>query len=242
MRAQSLRSSLLVMTVGLLLPAVAIAQQTDSMQADSAAQQQAYENRRGALVKELQSTQDKLSDLRSQRVRLEARIENVLAETMQRRTQQLLVSKEQTALLQLDGVLASAQDNMVAQRDRMRSLGDAVRRRAGAVLVVTLRADSAAPGSLGDASLQIDNMVAATRTYSQVAAQALQTGAVDPLYRSEVLPSTHTVELHLTLAGQQVVQGINVNAVAETVTYVEFTVRNGQLVPTTWTSRGTTPF
>jgi hypothetical protein len=242
MRAQSLRSSLLVMTVGLLLPAVAIAQQTDSMQADSAAQQQAYENRRGALVKELQSTQDKLSDLRSQRVRLEARIENVLAETMQRRTQQLLVSKEQTALLQLDGVLASAQDNMVAQRDRMRALGDAVRRRAGAVLVVTLRADSAAPGSLGDASLQIDNMVATTRTYSQAAAQALQTGAVDPLYRSEVLPSTHTVELHLTLAGQQVVQGINVNAVAETVTYVEFTVRNGQLVPTTWTSRGTTPF
>jgi hypothetical protein len=175
-------------------------------------------------------------------VRLEARIENVLAETMQRRTQQLLVSKEQTALLQLDGVLASAQDNMVAQRDRMRALGDAVRRRAGAVLVVTLRADSAAPGSLGDASLQIDNMVAATRTYSQAALQALQTGAVDPLYRSEVLPSTHTVELKLTLAGQAVTQGINVNAVAETVTYVEFTVRNGQLVPTTWTSRGTTPF
>jgi len=188
MRAQSLRSSLLVMTVGLLLPAVAIAQQTDSMQADSAAQQQAYENRRGALVKELQSTQDKLSDLRSQRVRLEARIENVLAETMQRRTQQLLVSKEQTALLQLDGVLASAQDNMVAQRDRMRSLGDAVRRRAGAVLVVTLRADSAAPGSLGDASLQIDNMVAATRTYSQVAAQALQTmGGAAARDRSELI-------------------------------------------------------
>lgn len=242
MRAQSLRSSLLVLTVGLLFPAVAAAQQTDSMKADSAAQAQAYENRRGALVKELQDTQDKLSDLRSQRVRLEARIENVLAETMQRRTQQLLVSKEQTALLQLDGVLASAQDNMVAQRDRMRALGDAVRRRAGAVLVVTLRADSAAPGSLGDASLQIDNMVAATRTYSQAAVQALQTGAVDPLYRSEVLPSTHTVELKLTLAGQPVTQGINVNAVAETVTYVEFTVRNGQLVPTTWTSRGTTPF
>lgn len=242
MRAQSVRSYLLVLTVGLLIPAVAQAQQSDSIKADSAAQQQAYENRRGTLVKELQTTQDKLSDLRSQRVRLEARIENVLAETMQRRTQQLLVSKEQTALLQLDGVLASAQDNMVAQRDRMRALGDAVRRRAGAVLVVTLRADSAAPGALGDASLQIDNMVATTRTYSQAAVQALQTGAVDPLYRSEVLPSTHTVELHLTLAGQPVVQGINVNAVAETVTYVEFTVRNGQLVPTTWTSRGTTPF
>jgi TolA-binding protein len=242
MRAQSFRSSLLVMTVGLLLPAVAIAQQTDSMQADSAAQQQAYENRRGALVKELQSTQDKLSDLRSQRVRLEARIENVLAETMQRRTQQLLVSKEETALLQLDGVLANAQDNMVAQRDRMRALGDAVKRRAGAVLVITLRADSAGPESLGNATLSIDNVVASTRTYTQATQQALQTGAVDPLYRSEVLPSTHTVELMLMLGGKPITQGLNVNALTETVTYVQFTVRNGQLVPTTWTSRGTTPF
>ncbi|MGH7623605.1 MAG: hypothetical protein ACREMU_14780, partial [Gemmatimonadaceae bacterium] len=90
MRAQSIRSYLLVLTVGLLFPAVAQSQQTDSIKADSAAQQQAYENRRGTLVKELQDTQDKLSDLRSQRVRLEARIENVLAETMQKRTQQLL--------------------------------------------------------------------------------------------------------------------------------------------------------
>jgi TolA-binding protein len=242
MRAKRLRYHLLVMTVGVLLPAVASAQQTDSIKADSAAQQQQYEARRGTLVKELQSTQDKLGDLRSQRVRLEARIENVLAETMQKRTQQLLVSKEETALLQLDGVLANAQDNMVAQRDRMRALGDAVRRRAGAVLVVTLRADSAAPGSLGDASLSIDNVVASTRTYTQAAAQALQTGAVDPLYRSEVLPATHTVELKLTLGGQSITQGLNVNALTETVTYVEFTVRNGQLVPTTWTSRGTTPF
>lgn len=147
-----MRYQLLVLTVGILFPAVVKAQQSDSIKADSAAQQQAYEGQRGALVKELQDTQDKLGDLRSQRVRLEARIENVLAETMQKRTQQLLVSKEETALLQLDGVLANAQDNMVAQRDRMRALGDAVRRRAGAVLVVTLRADSAAPGSLGDAS------------------------------------------------------------------------------------------
>ena len=242
MRAKRIRYHLLVMTVGFLFPAVVRAQQTDSMKADSAAQQQAYEGRRGAMVKELQDTQDKLGDLRSQRVRLEARIENVLAETMQKRTQQLLVSREATALLQLDGVLANAQDNMVAQRDRMRALGDAVRRRAGAVLVVTLRADSTAPGSLGDATLQIDNVVASTRTYTPTLAAALATGAVDPLYRSEVLPSTHTVELKLTLSGQPVTQGINVNALTETVTYVEFTVRNGQLVPSTWTSRGTTPF
>jgi hypothetical protein len=242
MRAKRLRYQLLAMTVGALLPVAAQAQQNDSIRADSAAKQQAYEVQRGALVKDLQETQNKLSDLRSQRVQLEARIESVLAATMQKRTQQLLVSKEETALLQLDGVLANAQDNMIAQRDRMRALGDAVRRRAGAVLVITLRADSAGPESLGNASLSIDNVVASTRTYSQAAAQALQTGAVDPLYRSEVLPSTHTVELMLTLGGKSVTQGLNVNALTETVTYVQFTVRNGQLVPTTWTSRGTSPF
>lgn len=242
MRAKRLRYQLLVMTVGVILPAVARAQQSDSIKADSAAKEQAYEAQRGTLVKELQETQSKLSDLRSQRVQLEARIENVLAETMQKRTQQLLVSKEETALLQLDGVLANAQDNMVAQRDRMRALGDAVRRRAGAVLVITLRADSAGPESLGNATLSIDNVVASTRTYSQATMQALQTGAVDPLYRSEVLPSTHTVELMLMLGGKSMTQGLNVNALTETVTYVQFTVRNGQLVPTTWTSRGTTPF
>ena len=93
MRAKRIRYHLLVMTVGALLPAVVHAQQTDSMKADSAAKQQQYEGQRGALMKELQETQDKLSDLRSQRVQLEARIENVLAETMQKRTQQLLVSK-----------------------------------------------------------------------------------------------------------------------------------------------------
>jgi hypothetical protein len=233
---------MLAMTIGALFPMVASAQRSDSIRADSAAQENAYDARRAAMVKELQDTQNKLSELRSQRVRLEARIENVLAATMQRRTQQLLLSKEQTALLQLDGVLASAQDNMMAQRDRMRSLGDAVRRRTGAVLVVMLRADSTPPGTLGEASLQGDSVVATTRSYSQSAALALQTGAVDPLYRSEILPATHTIELRLSLGGQSVTQGLNVNAAAATVTYVQFTVRDGQLVPTTWTSRGTTPF
>jgi hypothetical protein len=37
-------------------------------------------------------------------------------------------------------------------------------------------------------------------------------------------------------------QTVNVAAAGESVTYVQFAVRNGQVVPTTWTSRGTTPF
>ena len=134
MRAKRIRYHLLVMTVGALLPAVAHAQQTDSMKADSAAKQQQYEGQRGALVKELQDTQDKLSDLRSQRVRLEARIENVLAETMQKRTQQLLVSREETALLQLDGVLANraGQHGRAARSHARAGRRGAAARRSGA--------------------------------------------------------------------------------------------------------------
>lgn len=220
-----------------LVPAAATAQQTT----DSTALQQAYEQRRQELVKELQSTQDELASLRAQRVKLEARIEAALAQSMQQRAQALLLSGQQNALLQLDNMLASAQENMTAQRDRMRALGDAVRRRSGAVLVVLLRADSVAPSALGSFDLQLDNASAAIRTYSPMAATALQQGAVDQLYRSEVLPTAHVVRLNATIAGQSVSQSVNVNAQPETVTYVQFMVRNGQLVPTSWTSQGTTP-
>jgi hypothetical protein len=65
---------------------------------------------------------------------------------------------------------------------------------------------------------------------------------VDQLYRSDVLPTRHSVRLQVTVNGQPVVQTIDVNTQGETVTYLQFAVRNGQLVPTTWTSRGTTPF
>lgn len=227
-----------VLLLAMLAPGAARAQS----QADSVTQQQAYDARRAALVKQLQETQDQLSQLRSQRVQLEARIENVLAQTMEKRAHMLLMSSEQNALLQLDGTLASAQDNMLAQRDRMKALGDAVRRRTGAVLVVLLRADSGAAAGLGAADLKVDDASASTRTYTPVAVQALQQGAVDQLYRSEVLPTTHTITVSVTVNGQPVVQGLNVTAPSEMVTYVQFTMRGGQLVPSTWTSKGTTPF
>jgi hypothetical protein len=67
---------------------------------------------------------------------------------------------------------------------------------------------------------------------------------VDQLYRSNVLPTTHTVSVTVTAGagGQPITQALTVNAPGETVTYVQFTMRNGQLVPSTWTSRGTAPF
>ena len=84
--------------------------------------------------------------------------------------------------------------------------------------------------------------MAGSRSYSPTAVEALKLGAVDQLYRSDVLPTRHSVRMQATVNGQPVVQTIDINTQGETVTYVQFAVRNGQLVPTTWTSRGTTPF
>jgi hypothetical protein len=207
-------------------------------------QQQAYKQKRDELVKELQQTQAQLSDLRSQRVQLQARIENVIAQMMQQRAQALLMSNEANALQQLDAMLTSSQDNLLAQRDRFTTIADAVRRRAGSMLVVLLRADSSSgPGQiLGNATLQVDNAQVDTRSYTVTANAALRQGAVDQIYRADVLPTSHTVTLQITVNGQPMTQTVNVAAAGETVTYVQFAVRNGQVVPTTWTSRGTTPF
>lgn len=221
--------------LALLFPVVAAAQRSPA--------DEAYERRRAELVRELESTQARLSELRGQRVQLQARIENVLAAELERRAQALMMSSERDALMQLDAILTSSQDNLIAQRERFRSLGDAVRRRTGSMLVVLLRADSAAQGqTITDARLEVDGAVAGTRAYSPTANEALKLGAVDQLYRSDVLPTRHSVRLQATVNGQTVTQTIDVNTQGDAVTYLQFAVRNGQLVPTTWTSRGTTPF
>ena len=206
-------------------------------------QQQAYASKRAELVKELEEAQKALSDLRAQRVQLQARIENVIANMMQQRAQALLMSNEMNALQQLDAMLTSSQDNLLAQRDRFTTISDAVRRRSGSMLVVLLRADSSASAQLlNQATLSVDNAQVEARNYTVMSNNALSMGAVDQLYRANVLPTGHTVTLQLTVNGQPQTQTLNVAAQGETVTYVQFAVRNGQLVATTWTSRGTTPF
>jgi len=207
------------------------------------AQQQAYASKRAELVKELEEAQKALSDLRAQRVQLQARIENVIANMMQQRAQALLMSNEMNALQQLDAMLTSSQDNLLAQRDRFTTISDAVRRRSGSMLVVLLRADSSTSAQLlNQATLSVDNAQVEARNYTVMSNNALSMGAVDQLYRANVLPTGHTVTLQLTVNGQPQTQTLNVAAQGETVTYVQFAVRNGQLVATTWTSRGTTPF
>jgi Ni/Co efflux regulator RcnB len=220
----------------MFLPGLAAAQ-------EQTFQQQAYQQRRQALMRELEAAQKQLAESRGNRVELSARIESVIAQLLEQRAQQLLMSDETTALQQIDSILTASQDNLLAQRDRFAAIGDAARRRSGAVLVVLLRADSSTTTQLlQTASLTVDNVPAESRTYSVAANNALQIGAVDQMYRADVLPTSHTVTLQVSVEGQTLTQTVNVAAAEQSVTYVQFAVRNGQLVPTTWTSRGTTPF
>src|SRR5215210_5604428 len=160
------------------------------------AQQQAYEQKRKELTQELEESQKRLAELRGQRVELSTRIENVIAKMLEERARALLMTNEQNALQQLDAILTSSQDNLLAQRDRFNALGDVVRRRGGAVLVVLLRADSSTSNQLlGQVTLQIDQAQVANRSYTVTSNNALSLGAVDPLYRSNVLPTAHSVNI-----------------------------------------------
>lgn len=224
-----------LVSMSFLLPAVAVGQQ-------ETAAQQAYKNRREQLVKELQNAQKAVAEIRGERVQLQTRIENVIAEALRQRAATLMLSNETKALNQLDSVLTLSQDNLLAQRDRFTLIGDAVRRRTGAVLVVLLRADSTQNQLIQTASLSVDNAQSEQRSYSVTANSALAMGAVDQLFRANVLPTTHTVTLNTIVNNQPVSTTMTVSVPTESVTYVQFAVRNGQVVQTTWTSRGTTPF
>lgn len=211
-----------------------------AQQPDSAAQRRSFEAQRAEAERGAQQAQEQLATLRVERVRLQARLEVAEAAQMEARAQQLLMSREQGALRSLDSALTAAQSNMLDQRERMRALGDAVRRRAGAVLIVLLRADSTQSQTLGTAEVLVDSVAVASRTYSPTLNAALQAGAVDQLYRAPVLPTAHTVVLRLTVNGRPLQERVAVAVPAQRDAYVEFLVRNGQLVPGTWT-RGTTP-
>lgn len=205
--------------------------------------QQAYEERREQLLREAEEVERRLSELRRSRVMLQARVEAAIAEDLRQRSEALMMSDQMSALQSLDSMLVQSRDNLGIQRDRFEALGEAVRRRTGAVVVVLLRADSStSQQAITDGTLQINAAQVATRTYNEQMNNALRMGAVDELYRADVLPTRHNLQLQLTINGQPVTQTLEVDAQGETVTYVQFAIRNGQIVPRTWTARGTTPF
>jgi hypothetical protein len=214
------------------------AQQSSSPPPDTT-NTQTYTDRRKAILDDIKSSQRKLDDLRVQRLQLESRVEAVAGKVAENRVNELLMSHETYALRQLDSLLTVSQDVLLSQRDRFLTLGDAVRRRAGAELVVTLRADSASTLTqrIDSVSVRIDDGAGASRAYSLIANSALASGAVDELYRSNVLPSPHTVSVTVGLNGGTQTQSVRVDAAAGASTYVQFAVRGGQLVQTTWSNK-----
>ena len=201
-----------------------------------------YKAKREQISKELEETQKALADAKGQRVQLQARLESLIAQAMQERAQTLLLSNEQTALQQLDALLATSQTNLQAQRDRFVTLSDAVGARTGATLVVLLRADSSQAQTVQSAIVTIDSVAAPPRTYSGPASGALSRGAVDELFRSFVVPTDHSIAVQITVDGRTLTGTTRVPAARQAVTYVQFAVRNGQVTSSTWTGRGTGPF
>ena len=201
-----------------------------------------YKAKREQISKELEETQKALADAKGQRVQLQARLEALIAQTMEERTQALLLSNEQTALQQLDALLSTSQTNLQAQRDRFVTLSEAVSTRTGATLVVLLRADSSQAQMVQSATVTVDKVASPARTYSDKASGALTRGAVDQLFRAPVVPNEHAVEVQITVDGRTISGATTVPAARQSVTYVQFAVRNGQVTSTTWTSRGTGPF
>jgi len=201
-----------------------------------------YKAKRDQLTKELEETQKALVDAKGQRAQLQARLENLIAQAMQERAQALLLSNEQNALQQLDALLATSQNNLLAQRERFASLADAISARTGAVLVVLLRADSSQAQAVQSAIVTVDSVGGEPRTYSDAASGALARGAVDQLYRAPVIPTDHAVAVQLKVDGRTLSHSVTVPAARQSVTYVQFAVRNGQVTSSTWTSRGSGPF
>jgi DNA replication initiation complex subunit (GINS family) len=201
-----------------------------------------YKAKREQLSKELEQTQKALADAKGQRAQLQARLESIIAQTMQERAQALLLSNEQTALQQLDALLSTSQTSLLAQRDRFATIADAVSARTGATLVVLLRADSSQTQTIQSAVVTVDSVGGQPRTYTGQASGALSRGAVDQLYRAPVVPSDHAVAIQVTVDGRTLTGSANVSAARQSVTYVQFAVRNGQVTSTSWTSRGTGPF
>ena len=201
-----------------------------------------YKAKREQLAKELDETQKALADAKGQRAQLQARLESLIAQAMQERAQTLLLSNETTALQQLDALLSTSQTNLLAQRDRFATLSDAISARTGATLVVLLRADSSNAQTVQSAIVSVDSVQGEPRTYTGQASGALARGAVDQLYRAPVVPSDHAISVQVTVDGRTITGSAKVPAARQSVTYVQFAVRNGQITSTSWTSRGSGPF
>jgi len=179
---------------------------------------------------------DSLDAARKQRIALEAALERQLATGIAERAKNLAMSTEAGALQRLETLLDSAQARLLVQRDRIRLLRDAAAQTDKAVLVVLLRVDVIPEGQLG-AVVMVDGEQVAVVTVTPERAKSLRAGAAEELYRSEISPVDHKIVVSLAGRGLSAGEVLTLPAAPREVRYVEFALKNGRLVPTTWTSR-----
>lgn len=179
---------------------------------------------------------DSLDAARKQRIALEAAVERQLATGIAERTKNLSMSQESDALQRLETLLDSAQARLLVQRDRIRQLKDAATQTDKAVLVILLRADDIPAGDIA-ATVLIDGEQQKAVTINAERAKTMLAGAADELYRAEITPADHKIVVTLAGKGLAASEPITLPTASREVRYVEFALRNGKLVTTTWTSR-----
>jgi hypothetical protein len=189
----------------------------------------------------LRSLQQQLEAIRRERLELESQAEKQVAVGIAERTTTLQMSAEAGALQRLERLLDSAETRLRVQRDRIRLLNDAARSSEAAMLVVLLRGDSL---PAGDVSMQVTLDGVAERTIRIDAAQSrsVRAGAAVELFRRATVPDAHAVTVELTSRSGAITERTTLRTAARQVVYVEFALRGGKLIPTSWSSAGTTPF
>lgn len=187
-------------------------------------------------AKALKALQDQLALARRERLALEARLEKQLADEIAQRAKALAMGGEGGALQRLEQLLDSAQQRLLVQRDRIRLLKDASVQTRQAVLVVLVRADSLPAGEVA-VVLMLDGVQIKVATWRPEQARAVAAGAAEELYRAEIAPVGHTVLVQIAGKGFSTGETIAIPAAQGAVTYVEFVLRGGRLVASTWTNR-----
>ena len=90
-------------------------------------------------------------------------------------------------------------------------------------------------------ALVLDGAAPKSRTLTAGQLRTMTAGGAEELYRGEATPLPHTVALSVTVGGTLTTATYAVTTPPRQVTYVEFALRGGRLVPASWTSAAITP-
>jgi type II secretory pathway component PulL len=217
-----------------------------AQQSDSAAAAR-YRAQRADALRAIAQDEQRLADLRRQRLALESRVDSAAAGSSEARAHTLLMSGDVAALRSLDSLLSASQRELLGDRDRFLALASAVRQRDAGTLVVLIAADRAGGAAAAAAAVldsgrgSVDSAPAGMRRYSSLADSALAAGGADQVYRSNVLPGAHVVAVMASVGGSPAAESAAVTVTSNTVTYVEFTWRDGKWVEATWTNGALAP-